>query len=135
VHDEETQVQSQRARLALINAYNHALIDLGHALAKATRVIEENNVEHFRISANDAVSAWIATDAACRRLSQETSEVAAVEAARFELDQRCDDLNELLTTAESKFANAELQTTINYMRESLAIACSDRRDSALQTKG
>lgn len=134
VHDEETQVQIQHSRPTLIVVYNHALIDLGHALARATDAIADNNVDRFRISANDAVSAWIATDAACRSLSQELGEVPSVNAARFELRQRCDDLHELLATAETRFASAALQATINYMRESLSIECGERLDNAPQTR-
>jgi hypothetical protein len=130
--NEETKMQIQLVQLGPIDAYNHALIELGHALAEATHAIEDNNVELFRINANDAVSAWIAADAACRRLSQEIVERRSVEAARFELGQRCDDLRELFTTAETQFASAALQARIDYMRESLSIARGEFSDRSTQ---
>jgi hypothetical protein len=114
-----------RARFAPIDAYNHALIDVGHALAKAVRAIEGNDVDLFRISAADAVSAWIATNAAYQCFAQEVGDLPLVDATRCRLDERYDDLRELLTTAESKFAGAALQIRIEYMRESLSIACGE----------
>ena len=123
VPNENTQEQARPAHLEPIDAYNRALVRLGHKLTEVTLAIERKSADLAGVGAHNAVGAWIAADAACKRLSDEIGEPHPLfESARVGLTECFEALLVLLRQAERQFTNRALKAQLTYLRESLELA-------------
>lgn len=118
--DDDTQEQIQPLHLEPIDAYNHALVHFSDKLTELVTAIEGNDPELTGVCANDAVGAWVAADAACKRLADEIGEPhALLDSAMFGLTEGHHALQSLLSEAQADFANPTLQGQLKYLRASL----------------
>lgn len=118
--DDDTQEQIQPPHLQPIDAYNHALVQFSANLAELLTAIAGNDATLTGVCANNAVGAWIAADAAHKRLVREIGEPhPLLDSASFGLREGHHALQSLLSEAQGDFANVALQDQLGQLRTSL----------------
>jgi hypothetical protein len=124
VDDDDEPRRLDSSDVDLVSRFQRATIECSYGLVEATQAHENSDPELFLVSTHHATEAWIWAHATYKRLAQTLGDAPVIQAAKLGLDQRCHDLDMLLTAAENTFTKPVVLTYIKAMREGLRVARS-----------
>ena len=123
--DLDTQRYAKPVQLAPLDAYKHSLQHLDDELTDFDKAIDEGSCDLVGIRADHAISLWIATNAAYRRMSTGPSDTLTLEAAHRDLTERHKALTVLFERAAATFTDERLLHALGNHQMALLVTVGD----------